>query len=76
MTTQLTPIQQLAYEAVVEIIEVKTGQTEPCVARLSEVRNSFNAELTEALRELCRRGILGVSLDLNKNPMFRIKNPL
>lgn len=72
--TTLTPIQQIAYEAVSEIIETRQGAVEPCVAHINEIRNSVNIELTEALRELCRNGTLSVSIDVNKNPMFKIKN--
>lgn len=73
MGTELTPIQRLAYELVKEIYEAKQGNVEPCFAHISEIRNSINVELMEALRELCRRNILSVSLDLNKNPMFQLK---
>lgn len=72
----LTPIQQIAYDAVAEIIEAKEGAVEPCAAHITEVRNSINVELLEALRELCRRDILSVRLDINKNPMFQIKHPI
>ena len=67
----LTPLQAIAYEAVREIIEMKQGTVEPCMAHINEIRNSINVELTEALRELCRKGMLTVSLDLNKKPMFK-----
>uniref|UniRef100_A0AAU8AWE9 Uncharacterized protein n=1 Tax=Dulem virus 40 TaxID=3145758 RepID=A0AAU8AWE9_9CAUD len=69
---QLTPIQRIAYEAVCEITEAKQGVREPCVAHIREIRNSLDVEITEALRTLCRRGFLSVSLDVNKTPMFRI----
>ena len=67
----LTPLQTIAYEAVREIIDVKQGAVEPCMAHINEIRNSINVELTEALRELCRKGMLTASLDLNKKPMFK-----
>ena len=67
----LTPLQAIAYEAVREIIDMKQGAVEPCMAHINEIRNSINVELTEALRELCRNGLLTVSLDLNKKPMFK-----
>lgn len=73
---ELTPLQILAYEAVVEIIEVKRDAVVPCMAHINEIRNSINIEPTEALRELCRKGILSASLDINKNPMFQIKQPI
>lgn len=72
----LTIIQKLAYESVMEIIDTKQGAVIPCVAHINEIRNSINIELTEALRELCRRGVLGVCVDVNKNPMFSIKRRL
>lgn len=76
METTLTPLQQMAYDTVDEITGIKRGKIEPCVAHISEIRNSLGVELLEALRELCRRDILAVRLDLNKNPMFSIKRPL
>lgn len=76
MSDELTPIQRMAYDAVSEITEMKRGNVEPCMAHITEIRNSINIELMEALRELCRRGILSVSLDIGKNPMFTIKRNL
>lgn len=73
MGTELTLIQEVALGLIQEILEAKQGRVEPCVAHISEIRNSMSVELTEALRELCRKGVLSVSLDVNKNPMFRIK---
>ena len=72
----LTPLQQIAYDAVCKILDMKRGAVEPCLAHISKIRNSINVELMEALRELCRRGYLSVSLDRNKNPMFQIKQQI
>lgn len=72
-TDGLTDMERLAYEAVSEITEMKRGTVIPCLAHIREVRNSMNVELTEALRELCRKGLLSVNLDVNKNPMFKIR---
>lgn len=72
----LTPLQRIAYDAVAEIIEIKRDAVAPCMAHISEIRNSVNINLAEALRELCREGVLSVSLDVNKNPMFQIKKPI
>lgn len=76
MNKDLTPMQRIAYDAVCEIVEMKRGNVEPCMAHIREIRNSVNVELTEALRELFRKGILGCNLDIAKNPMFSIKQPL
>ena len=76
MEIEVTPMQRLAYDAIEEIINLKRGNIEPCMAHITEIRNSINTEILEALRELYRRGVLSVSIDLNKNPMFSIKNPL
>lgn len=76
MGTKLTPIQRIAYELVREILDAKQDRVEPCLAHIFEIRNSLNVELIEALRELCRRGVLSVNLDLNKNPMFKIKEDI
>lgn len=72
----LTPIQRIAYDAVCEILDTKRGAVEPCVAHINEIRNSINVELMEALRDLCRRKILSVRLDVNKNPMFQIQTQI
>lgn len=69
-------MHRLAYETVCEILDAKSDTVEPCMAHIKEILNSFNVELMEALRELCRRDILAVSLDINKNPLFTIKNPM
>lgn len=73
---ELTTFQRIAYEAVKEITDTKEGVVEPCMAHINEIHNSIKVELTEALRELCRRGVLAVHLDLNKNAMFQIKTPI
>lgn len=73
---ELTPIERIAYEAIEEITETKRDSVDPCVAHINEIRNSMNVELMEALRTLCRKGVLSVGLGLNKNPMFQIKHPL
>lgn len=44
----------------------------PCVVTIAEIRDALNAELLDALRTLCRDGLLNVHLDVNKNPMFSI----
>lgn len=72
METELTPMQRFAYDTVAEILDIKRGTVVPCMAHVTEIRNSLNVELMEALRELCRKGILSVSTDVNKNPMFKI----
>lgn len=68
--------QRIAYEAIAEILEVKGDTVVPCVAHISEIRNSINVELMEALRGLYRKGIVSVIMDKNKNPQFQIKTPL
>lgn len=73
---ELTPMQRLAYEIIEEILEIKRGNTEPCVAHITEIRNSMGVELMEALRGLFAKGIISVSKDLNQNPMFQIKKPI
>lgn len=73
---ELTPLQQIVYDAVCEILDLKRGAVEPCLAHINEIRNSINVELMEALRELCRKGILSYCTDINKNPMFQIKRRL
>lgn len=72
----LSALERIAYEAIAEILEVKGDTVVPCVAHISEIRNSMNVELMEALRELYRKGIVSVIMDKNKNPQFQIKTPL
>ena len=67
--------RQLVYDTVAEIIETKSGSVAPCMAHITEIRNSLNVELKETLRELCREGKLGYHIDISKNPMFEIKAP-
>lgn len=69
-----TPIQRIAYDTIEEIIGMKRDMVEPCMAHINEIRDSLNIELMEALRDLCRKGILGYHIDINKNLMFSIKN--
>lgn len=76
METEPTPMQRIAYDTIAEILDLKRGNVEPCLAHINEIRNSLNIELTEALRELCRNGVLSYHIDINKNPQFSIKNPL
>lgn len=66
-------MQRLAYDTVVEILDIKRGTVEPCMAHINEIRNSLNVELMEALRTLYRRGLLTYHIDINKNPMFGLK---
>lgn len=73
MESSLTPMERWALDTVTEIFDMKEGVV-PRAAHISELRNAFNVELTEALRSLCRRGVLGVRLDINKNPMFHLEN--
>ena len=70
------PMQRLAYDTVVEILDIKRGTVGPCMAHINEIRNSLNIELMEVLRGLCREGVLACHLDINKNPMFSINRPL
>lgn len=67
-------MEQLAYGYVSEITEAKKGNVEPAVATMNEIKNSMVVEITEALRSLCRSGVLAVSIDVNKQPMFKIIN--
>lgn len=66
-------MQKMAIEAIEEILEFKAGSVEPCVAHISEIRNSLNVNLMESLRDLYRKGVITVQLDINKQPMFQLK---
>lgn len=65
----LTAMEIWALEAVKEITDTRENVI-PRVAHINELRRSFDIELTEALRSLCRRRLLKVCVDVNKNPMF------
>lgn len=73
---ETNPMRRIAYDAIAEIINLKQGVQEPALAPISEIRNSLNVELMEALRGLYREGVLACRLDINKNPMFSINRPL
>lgn len=73
MAEQTSPLRKIVYDIVEEIIDMKRDSVVPCMAHINEIRNSMNVELLETLRGLCRDGIIGVSTDVNKNPMFFIK---
>lgn len=70
--SELTPLQTWLYGTIRDILEGKEGVVEPCVAHIMEIRNSINIEVMEALREMCRKKVLTVTLDVNHNPMFKI----
>lgn len=42
----------------------------PAVALMPELLAELKSDFTEVLRGLCRDGILAVTTDINKNPMF------
>lgn len=70
---ETNPMRRIAYDAIAEIIDLKQGVQAPALAHISEIRNSLNVELMEVLRGLCREGVLVRHLDINKNPMFGLK---
>lgn len=73
---ETNPMRRIAYDAIAEIIDLKQDVQEPALAHISEIRNSLNVELMDALRGLYREGVLACHLDINKNPMFSINRPL
>ena len=66
-------IQRLTFDIVKEIVETKRGNVAPAYASLIEIHNMFHVEILEALRTLYRRGLLTYHIDINKNPMFGLK---
>lgn len=71
---ELTPIQQIAYDAVAEIQDMKRdGGKAPDYATINEVVNYMREELLEALRGLYKQGVIEFHKNINGIPMFGIK---
>lgn len=73
-TAGLTPIQSMVYDAVREIVEIKRGNVTPALATLPEVYNMFHVEILEALRQLYRLRLITHHFDVNKRPLFGMKD--
>lgn len=82
MANDLSPIEQLVYEAVSEIQGIQRDNKQvPDFALLYEVYNFLRPEMDAgfenkalgALRTLYLRGLLAYHLTVNKIPMFGIK---
>lgn len=70
----MTPIQQIAYDAIKEIQEVKrSAGTYPDRASIVEISNSITIELKEAINQLARAGLLEWHKNVNDIPMFGVK---
>lgn len=74
-TADLTPIQRAVYAAVRRILDGKAG-IHPRLAHMDEVEREMRDQTLNALRDLYRMDILSANLDVNKRPMFDIKNPI
>ena len=70
--SELTPLQVWLYETIHDILEGKEGVVEPCVAHITEIRNSLKVELEAALTDMCQKKVLTFFKDVNGNPMFKI----
>lgn len=71
---ELAPIQQIAYDAVSEIQDMKrVGGKSPDFATIDEVVNYMREELLEALRVLYRQGKIEFHKTVNGVPMFGVK---
>lgn len=70
----MTPIQQIAYDAIKEIQEIKrSAGTYPDRASIVEISNSIMIELKEAINQLARAGVLEWHKTVNGIPMFGVK---
>lgn len=70
----LTTGEHRAFEVVSEIVTAKEGVVEPCLATIHELRSVIPGEgLLDDLRGLYRKKYVTAHLDINKNPMFGIK---
>lgn len=71
---ELTPIQQIAYDAVAEIQDMKrVGGKSPDFATIDEIVNYMREELLEALRVLYRNKMVEFHKTVNGVPMFGVK---
>ena len=71
---ELTPIQQIAYDAVTEIQDIKrAGGKAPDFATIDEIVNYMREELLESLRGLYRGGKVEFHKTVNGILMFGVK---
>lgn len=70
----MTPLQQMAYDAIAEIQQAKRDAGSfPDRASMTEISNSIMVELKEAINTLALSGLLEWHKTVNGVPMFGIK---
>lgn len=71
---EFTVFEQLVYDAISERQEMKRGNGEfPDFVLIDEIYNCYKAQLLEALRALCRKGLIEHHMTVNKKPMFGVR---
>ena len=69
-----TPLESLVLEWKEDIQTIKeSNRTVPTFASMDEIKKSAHVEITEALRQLYRRGEIEYHSTVNGIPMFGIK---
>ncbi len=72
----LEPMERMAYEAALEICEMKQLEhREPAMATTEEVTDYIKKEMLKALRTLCRSGVMECHKTFNHVIMFKPKEP-
>lgn len=70
----MTQFEQMVYDTVRDIQEIKRGNRQfPDYALTTEIQNSINVDILEALRTLYRNGYIKHHKTVNKADMFGIK---
>ena len=74
MPSELTPVEQLAYDAIEEIQVIKREKAlVPDHALMTEVSNSIMTDVKEAINSLVRKGRIEWHKNVNGVLMFGVK---
>lgn len=74
MPSELTPVEQLAYDAIEEIQVIKREKNlVPDHALMTEVSNSIMTDVKEAINSLVRKGRIEWHKNVNGVLMFGVK---
>ncbi len=75
ISVAMNAIERIAYGYIEKITAEKEGVVSPVLATIDEIKIALHADLNEALRNLYKHGIISFNIDINKKPMFKIKQP-
>lgn len=73
ISVAMNAIERIAYDYIEKITAEKEGVVSPVLATIDEIKIALHADLNEALRNLYKQGIISFNIDINKKPMFKIK---